>query len=288
MSTQPDTTIKRKFVDIDIRSYFSKPIPNSESNNDPTISTTLSNEPSSVQPQEGVTIFVDQEVNPQEDAPQGVNHEVEEPHEVYIQEDSPQEVDHQDNTPQEAHPQEDNLQEDDHEEENPEEVYPQEDDPLEVDLEDFDIDTIERDPGLRRQIWEYPVNKRKEVREAYLKMGPYHWKPIVGEYPLTKSGKQNRKFNSHLFEKYPWLEYSPAKDKVYCLPCFLFESSHPQYPAFTTEGFNSWKRIGTKKTCSLRQHVGGITSQHMLAVSSCEDLMTASSHIDKFMAVSQV
>ena len=38
--------------------------------------------------------------------------------------------------------------------------------------EDFDINSLERDPGLRQQIWEYPFEKRDEVRRAYIKAGP--------------------------------------------------------------------------------------------------------------------
>lgn len=37
-----------------------------------------------------------------------------------------------------------------------------------VGTESSDV-SYERDPGLRRQIWEYPVNQQDEVRRAYLK-----------------------------------------------------------------------------------------------------------------------
>ena len=35
-------------------------------------------------------------------------------------------------------------------------------------VEEFDINSRERDPGLRTQKWEYPVNKRDEIRTGYL------------------------------------------------------------------------------------------------------------------------
>jgi hypothetical protein len=35
---------------------------------------------------------------------------------------------------------------------------------------EFDIDKLERDPGLRPQIWKYPFDKRDEVRRALLRM----------------------------------------------------------------------------------------------------------------------
>jgi hypothetical protein len=42
-----------------------------------------------------------------------------------------------------------------------------------VDGNEFDISSLEYDPGLRRQIWEYDVNHRDEIRRAYIKAGPY-------------------------------------------------------------------------------------------------------------------
>jgi len=42
-----------------------------------------------------------------------------------------------------------------------------------VDVNEFDISSLEFDPGLRRQIWEYNVNQRDEIRRAYIKAGPY-------------------------------------------------------------------------------------------------------------------
>jgi hypothetical protein len=32
---------------------------------------------------------------------------------------------------------------------------------------------VERDPGLRYQIWDYPPNKQDQVIRAYMKHGPY-------------------------------------------------------------------------------------------------------------------
>ncbi|XP_073131498.1 uncharacterized protein [Henckelia pumila] len=45
---------------------------------------------------------------------------------------------------------------------------------------------IERDPGKRKQICEYHVNERDEIRRSYLKMGPYQ--PDMLEYPGTNFG----------------------------------------------------------------------------------------------------
>ena len=55
-----------------------------------------------------------------------------------------------------------------------------------VDNNEFDINSLEFDPGLRRQIWEYDVNQRDEIRRAYIKAGPY--RQLMKDYP--RSGKK--------------------------------------------------------------------------------------------------
>ena len=42
-----------------------------------------------------------------------------------------------------------------------------------VDVNEIDISSLERDLGLRPQIWDYDVNQRNEIRRAYIKFGPY-------------------------------------------------------------------------------------------------------------------
>ena len=34
------------------------------------------------------------------------------------------------------------------------------------------IESLERDPALRPQVWQYPPNQRDDVRRAYLRLGP--------------------------------------------------------------------------------------------------------------------
>ena len=41
-----------------------------------------------------------------------------------------------------------------------------------VEQRDFNTNSIERDPGLRMQIWEYLVNQQDEIRRAYINAGP--------------------------------------------------------------------------------------------------------------------
>ncbi|GER45672.1 52 kDa repressor of the inhibitor of the proteinkinase [Striga asiatica] len=75
----------------------------------------------------------------------------------------------------------------------------------------FDINNLERDPGLRMPISSYPVDKIDEVRRAYISYGPYQYK---GEYPSSGgSGKYSRRFQASWFKIFPsWLEYSPTSD----------------------------------------------------------------------------
>ncbi|TYH12885.1 hypothetical protein ES288_A06G101500v1 [Gossypium darwinii] len=69
-----------------------------------------------------------------------------------------------------------------------------------VEDEALDLSNLEREPGLRKQIYEYLVN----------------------------------------------MQYSPSKDAVFCLPCFLFNSNPTSRfgsTAFTHNGFSNWKKV---------------------------------------------
>eukprot|EP00258_Populus_trichocarpa_P037857 XP_024453876.1 zinc finger MYM-type protein 1 [Populus trichocarpa] len=112
-------------------------------------------------------------------------------------------------------------------------------------------------------------------------MGPYQ--PKLAEYPKTESGRQYRRFKYTWFDQFPWLEYSPSKDAVFCFPCFIFENKVPRHLTFTTEGFRSWKRVNDGVRCALLMHVGSPTSPHNNAVKSAEDLIKVSRHIDKVL-----
>ncbi|XP_073155724.1 uncharacterized protein [Henckelia pumila] len=79
-----------------------------------------------------------------------------------------------------------------------------------IESEEVDLNSLERDPGLRRQIWEYHPKQREEIRRTYLNLKAYQ--PILGGYPLNKN-KHPRRFQSAWYEQFSWLEYSPAKDK---------------------------------------------------------------------------
>ncbi|KAI3450188.1 hypothetical protein Pfo_006853 [Paulownia fortunei] len=57
--------------------------------------------------------------------------------------------------------------------------------------------------------------------------------------------KHGRRFLPSWFKLFPdWLEYSPSKNIAYYLPCYLFvkPSTHYGANAFTTDGFQTWKK----------------------------------------------
>jgi len=63
---------------------------------------------------------------------------------------------------------------------------------------EIDVNTLERDPGLRIRVQQHPINQQDEIRRAYIKMDPYQLK--LAEYPMTKSGRQYRRF------QYTWFD----------------------------------------------------------------------------------
>ena len=78
---------------------------------------------------------------------------------------------------------------------------------------------IERDSVDQKPIWKYPVNERNEVVRKYLKDGPFWY--TSDKYPSTNENHP-RSFCSSWFDMFPsWSEYSPKKDVVYCLVCYL-------------------------------------------------------------------
>ena len=98
----------------------------------------------------------------------------------------------------------------------------------------------DRDPGSRKQICEFPINKQDEIRRAYLKEGPYQSKNI--DYPYNDD-THHRRFQPSWFNSHKdWLEYSPSTDAIYCLPCYLFSKKpigRPELDAFISTGFNN-------------------------------------------------
>ncbi|XP_060959259.1 uncharacterized protein LOC115723776 [Cannabis sativa] len=120
--------------------------------------------------------------------------------------------------------------------------------------EGFDINLLERDPGIRPLIWEYLLEKRSE---------------------------------SSWFKLFPsWLEYSPKVDAAFCLPCFLFHSKDapPRLDEFTINGFRSWKKV-RGKYCEFLAHIrDDINSPHRNSEKTVADLMNQPIHIGRRFA----
>ena len=55
--------------------------------------------------------------------------------------------------------------------------------------QEFDTTTLERDPGLRHQISEYPINECDNIRRAYINFGAYQ--PQLSVYPSHVDGAQS-------------------------------------------------------------------------------------------------
>ncbi|XP_060974109.1 uncharacterized protein LOC133039273 [Cannabis sativa] len=150
--------------------------------------------------------------------------------------------------------------------------------------EGFDINLLERDPGIRPLIWEYPPEKRDEVRRAYIKAGPYQI--ILSSYQKSEEA-HSRSFQSSWVKLFPsWLEYSPKVDAAFCLPCFLFHSKDapPRLDAFTINGFRSWKKV-RGKNCAFLAHIGDdINSPHRNSEKAVADLMNQPIHIGRRFA----
>src|SRR5271155_2091875 len=81
--------------------------------------------------------------------------------------------------------------------------------------------------------------------------------PNVAQFPRTKIGSAVRSFNSSWYQKQPLLEYSIAKDKIYCFCCRHFCISFTN--AFQT-GFSDWKNIATQ----IQKHFS--SSSHQFAL----------------------
>ncbi|CAM8953294.1 unnamed protein product [Rhodiola kirilowii] len=143
-----------------------------------------------------------------------------------------------------------------------------------------DTTSLERDPGKRQSICKYQSNERDYIRRAYVLLGPNQ--PHLKCYPTTY-GVNGRRFNKDWFLEWPWLEYSIAKDKAYCFPCFLFDSYPSRHPQFTENGFHGWKNMMCKSS-GIITHVGGINSIHSSSMYKWENLRNPSKHIERVMS----
>jgi hypothetical protein len=107
---------------------------------------------------------------------------------------------------------------------------------------------------------------------AYINLGPYQ--PLMSEYPLTGE-KHPRRFQSHWFKSYSWLEYS-EKNIAFCFPYYLFPSKPSRKSGsdtFIVKRFNCWKKVNDGEWCEFLTHMGKCPySAHRFAIRCLENL----------------
>jgi hypothetical protein len=83
------------------------------------------------------------------------------------------------------------------------------------------------------------------------------------------------------------MEYSRAKDAIFCHPCYIFakkSTSRSELDAFTVKSFKNWKKVNDGMNCPSMRHVGkDSNSLHKIAMKCFEDLKNYSRHIDKLI-----
>ncbi|KAM3193911.1 hypothetical protein ACQJBY_070514 [Aegilops geniculata] len=144
---------------------------------------------------------------------------------------------------------------------------------------------LERDPVLRCQLWDFPVNDQEKARKAYMKRGAYHFKKEL--YPPSGPASHPCRFQYHWFKEFPWLEYSPTKYAVFCFPCFLF-SKKPLgkvgSDVFTVKGFKNWRKVNNGHNCAFLTHMGKTcNSAHNYAAKCYDNLKNQPCHIEPLM-----
>ena len=83
----------------------------------------------------------------------------------------------------------------------------------------IDLDSLDYDPETCKQILEYHVNQRDEIRWVYIIKG-LHQPPLK---TFKKNGKHNRSFQASWFRNNStWLEYSPTTDEIFVYPTLSF------------------------------------------------------------------
>ncbi|XP_044431593.1 uncharacterized protein [Triticum aestivum] len=142
------------------------------------------------------------------------------------------------------------------------------DNTLQTSILGFSPTHIEPDPGLRKQIGDYPTpGIRDAVRREYLKKGPCH--PYGHDFPCNTTDK--RVFRKEWFDEFDWLEYSVKENKAYCFYCYLFKQpvSNVKFGGnvFNQDGYKNWK----KAMEYFRLHEGSTKSAHNNARRHCTD-----------------
>nr|KAJ0194289.1 hypothetical protein LSAT_V11C800391780 [Lactuca sativa] len=114
-----------------------------------------------------------------------------------------------------------------------------------LEANEIDLNTIERDPGLRMQIYDYPINQRDSIRRAYINLGPFQ--PKLPVYPKSGPKTHKRSFQVSWFKLFPWLEYSKSRDTTFCFPSFWNVTIWPT--GIYYRWFSELEESGWEKMC---------------------------------------
>ncbi|XP_071697594.1 uncharacterized protein [Rutidosis leptorrhynchoides] len=137
-------------------------------------------------------------------------------------------------------------------------------------IEDVGPNYFERDPGKRKQIWEYLFGKREQVRRFYLNQGPFQIH--LEKYPTKGTSTHARRFQYSWFSLFPnWLEYSPTRDAAYCFLCYLLCDKPVLRDTFIVKGFDKWKKVNDGDRCAFDKHIR--SSQHKIALVFRDNLL---------------
>ena len=102
-------------------------------------------------------------------------------------------------------------------------------------------------------------------------------------YEYLINDKTHRHFQTSWFKLFfEWLEYSPSKDVVFYLLCYLYTkpSGRLGSGAFIIERFQSWKKVNDRENCALLSYVEkDPNSPHKRTIMNCCDLMNQAQRI---------
>ena len=69
-----------------------------------------------------------------------------------------------------------------------------------LEINEIDLNTLERDPSLRKQIYDYSANQRDTIRRAYINLGPFQ--RTLSVYPKSGPETHKRRFQASWFKLY--------------------------------------------------------------------------------------
>nr|KAJ0225408.1 hypothetical protein LSAT_V11C100031820 [Lactuca sativa] len=131
-----------------------------------------------------------------------------------------------------------------------------------------DLKQLERDPTKRKEMWDYPIKLREEVRQTYMTLGPSQIR--LKEYQAKGSKKHPLRIfsNNTLNLLFYFLYIFNDKPSV----CHDYD---------VVKGFNNWNKVNNGKNCAFLKHIG--CSQHRNAVAFAENLMNQEAHIENII-----